>query len=295
MAIALPISTNIQTLLYAYNGDKNKLFLQFLITRYNGICKQACRKMVAALFGSTPFHDQSGDRLVSKVAGAAIAALFKHSEKVEAIVRAEPVAKLLQGSVDGFDFIGKGMLMYNGLRIEVMELYLKAVSIDFSAIFTGQVKLRQPTQASLRVVLTQSDLTTSFNTPFVVEKLQRLEYQGQPLHFQNTEVTLGSDKTIRIESEVRIGNANHLTYLDVTAQVQVEERRKLQFINVTYGGDEQAVDLGKAVIAHVNNLLDLDKFALDGTQLRVDRCRIQSEGIVFYGSAHINQFPRSKR
>ena len=113
--------------------------------------------MVASLFTSTPTLNQNGDRLVSKVAGAAIAALFKSSDKVEANVRAEPVAKLLQGSLDGFDFIGKGMQMYNGLRIEVMELYLQAVSIDFSAIFTGKVKLRQPIQATLRTVLTESD------------------------------------------------------------------------------------------------------------------------------------------
>ena len=128
--------------------------------------------MVTALFTSTPMQNQSGDRLVSKVAGAAIAALFKSSDQVEANVRAEPVAKLLQGSLDGFDFIGKGMQMYNGLRIEVMELYLQAISIDFSAIFTGKVKLKQPIQATMRTVLTESDLTTSFNTPFVVEKLR---------------------------------------------------------------------------------------------------------------------------
>ena len=78
--------------------------------------------MVAALFSNTPGQNQSGDRLVSKVAGAAIAALFKQSEKAEANIRVEPVAKLLQGSIDGFDFVGKGMLMYNGLRIEVMEI-----------------------------------------------------------------------------------------------------------------------------------------------------------------------------
>lgn len=48
--------------------------------------------MVQALFGSTSFQNQSGDRLVSKVVGAAIAALFKRSEKIEANVRAEPVA-----------------------------------------------------------------------------------------------------------------------------------------------------------------------------------------------------------
>jgi len=251
--------------------------------------------MVAALFSGTSGQGQSGDRLVSKVAGAAIAALFKQSEKAEANIRVEPVAKLLQGSIDGFDFIGKGMLMYNGLRIEVMELYLQAVSIDFGAIFTGQIKLRQPTEASMRVVLTESDLTASFNTPFVVEKLQRLEYRDESLHFQNTKVSLGADKSIRLESQITAGNSSEPVNIDITAQLQVEDRRKIQFVSVTYGGDERAADLGKAIIAHVNNLLDLDKFALEGTQLRVDRCRVQNSELVFYGWAGIEQFPKGKR
>ncbi|HAC63440.1 MAG TPA: DUF2993 domain-containing protein, partial [Cyanothece sp. UBA12306] len=109
--------------------------------------------MTAIVFGTLPFPNQSGDQIVSKAVSAAIAALFKRTGKIQATVRAEPVAKLLQGSVDGFDFIGNGMLMYNGLRIEDMELYVQAVSIDFSAIFSGQVKLRQPTQASMQNVL----------------------------------------------------------------------------------------------------------------------------------------------
>ncbi len=251
--------------------------------------------MVDALFGTTPFQAQGGDRLVSKVVGAAIAALFKKAGKIEANVRAEPVTKLLQGSVDGFDFIGNGMLMYNGLRIAVMELYLQAVSIDFSAIFTGQVKLRQPTQASMRVVLTEEDLTISFNTPFVLDKLQRLQYEGQSLKFSQTRMSLTPDKTLRLQSEVMIGTTDQPTQLDFQTHIEVIERRKIQFVDVTYEGNDEAVSLGKALIDHVNNLLDLDKFALDGTQLRVDRIRIQNESIVFYGTAQINYFPKLKR
>jgi len=155
--------------------------------------------------------------------------------------------------------------------------------------------LRQPTQANMRIVLSQSDLTTSFNTPFVVEKLQRLNYQEQSLHFQNTEISFGTDKSIRLQSEITVGNASEPVNIDITAQLQVEERRKIQFVSVTYEGDEQAADLGKALIAHVNSLLDLDKFALEGTQLRVDRCRVQNDELVFYGWAGIDQFPESKR
>lgn len=251
--------------------------------------------MVSGLFGNTMFQqDRGGDRLVSKVAGGAIAALFKRSENIEANVRAEPVAKLLQGSLDGFDFIGKGMLMYNGLRINAMELYLQAVSIDFGAIFAGQVKLRRPTQASMRVVLTEEDLTTSFNTPFVTEKLQRLQYQGKSVKFQNTTITLNSDKTLQLESQVSIGNAQKPITLAFTTSVEVEDRKKIQFVDVKYSGTEEELALAKATIAHVNNLLDLDKFALEGTQLRVDRVRVQNRAIVFYGSANINQFPTGK-
>lgn len=250
--------------------------------------------MTSTVFGSLPFPSQSGDRIISKVASAAIAALFKRTGQLEATVRAEPVAKLLQGSLDGFDFVGQGMEMYNGLRIEAMELYLQAVSIDFSAIFKGQVQLRQPTQATLRVVLTEDDLTTSFNTPFVVEKLQRLQYQGKSLHFQKTEMLLNEDKSLQLTSQIRLGEAGTPVTLAMRANLQVEERRKLQFVDVTYEGEPEAVELGQALIAHVNDLLDLDKFALDGTQLRVDRVRLTGKQLIFYGIARLDRFPQRK-
>jgi len=243
------------------------------------------------VLGSLPFTGQGGEQIVSKVVSAAIAALFKQTGKIAATVRAEPVAKLLQGSVDGFDFVGNGLLMYNGLRIEVMELYVQAVAIDFSAVFSGQVKLRRSTQASLRVVLTEDDLTTSFNTPFVVGKLQQLLYHGQPLQFQSTQMSLNPDKSLRIQAQVCLGDAAEPLSLDITARLEVEDRRKIQFVEMTYEGEPEAIELGKALISHVNSLLDLDRFALEGTQLRVDRARIQNQQLVFYGIAQIDQFP----
>ena len=185
--------------------------------------------------------------------------------------------------------------MYNGLRIEGMELYVQAVSIDFSAIFQGKVKLRQPTQATMRVVLTEDDLTTSFNTPFVVEKLQRLQYEGQALNFQKTEMLVNEDKSLTLRSQIQLGKTGETVNVDMTAEIEVLERRKIQFINVTYQGDEKAKNLGKALIDHVNNLLDLDKFALDGTQLKVDRVRIRKKELIFYGIAKIDHFPQRKK
>ncbi|MBT9315197.1 LmeA family phospholipid-binding protein [Leptothoe spongobia] len=250
--------------------------------------------MTSFVLGNLPFPGQSGDQVVSKAVTTAIAALFKRTGKLDATVRAEPVAKLLQGSVDGFDFMGTSMLMYNGLRIESMELYLQAISLDFGAIFKGQINLRQPTQASMRVVLTEEDLTTSFNTNFIVDKLEQLEVDGKKLHFQDTTFALGQDKTCTVKTKVKAGDWAPTLDIEFVARLEVQERRKIQFVDVSYSGDETSVELSKAIIEHVNSLLDLDKFALQGTQLRVDRLRLRDKELVFYGTADIRQFPRKK-
>jgi hypothetical protein len=246
------------------------------------------------VFGNLPFStgQGGGDQIVSKVARTAVTALMKQTEELDVKVRAEPVAKLLQGSVDGFDFVGKGMKMYSGLQVELMEMYVQAVSIDFGAIFKGQVKIKQPTQASMRILLTEEDLTVSFNTPFLVEKLQKLEYQGNPLYFDKTQITLNDDQSLRMQSHIRPGKAAEAIAVDITAQLEVEDRRKIQFMNPTYGGDEQAIALAKVLTDHVNTLLDLDQFALDGMQLRVDRLRLRDKAMTLYGNANIEQFPQ---
>jgi hypothetical protein len=248
------------------------------------------------VLGNLPFPGasagQGGDQLVSKAVTAAISTLLKQTEKLEVKVKAEPVAKLFQGSVDGFDFVGHGMLMHSGLRVGVMELYVQAVSIDFGAIFRGKVQLRQPTQASMRIVLTEDDLTASFNTPFLTEKLQKLSHEGQSLMFERTQITINDDQSLRMQSLIRQGQADQPFEVDITARLEVEDRRKLQFVDVTYGGDVKATELGQVLTAHVNHLLDLDQFSLDGMQLRVDQLRLRDKQLTLYGVAHIEKFPQ---
>jgi uncharacterized ubiquitin-like protein YukD len=128
----------------------------------------------------------------------------------------------------------------------------------------------------------------------VVDKLQRLNYEGEALHFQNTEMILNSDKSLTLKTQMTVGESGEPVEVDMTATLEVQERKKIQFVNVTYRGDESSQALGKSLIDHVNDLMDLDKFALDGTQLRIDRIRVKDKEIVFYGVAKVEQFPQRK-
>jgi len=248
--------------------------------------------MTSIVFGNLPIPGQSGDRVVSKAVTAAISALFKQTEKLEAIVKAEPVAKLFQGSVDGFDFLGQGLLMYSGMRVQSMEFYVQAVSIDFGAIFRGQVKLRQSTQANMRIVLSEEDINASFNTPFLIEKLQNFQFQGQPLKFERTHFEIVGSDTLKLRSQVRVGQDTELQTVGFTAKVEVKDRRKIQFVDVEYGDDLDDQALSEVLVEHLNNLLDLDQFALDGMQLRVDQLKIRNKQMTLYGVAKITDFPK---
>lgn len=250
--------------------------------------------MSSALLSGIPFQVQGADQLVSKVVSTAITALFKRSERVEANIRVEPIAKLLQGSVDSFDFIGGGLLMHNGLRIEGMELFSQAVSIDFSEIFQGRVKLRKPTQSTMRVVLTETDLSESFNTPFVLKRLRSLQIDGNALDMRQISVKISNEGTLQVLGEARLGDLEEWRSIDFTARVELQDRRKIQFVDVVYVGDQPSVELSQALVDHVNSLLDLDQFALDGTRLRVDRVRVREHKAVFYGTAEIDRFPKRK-
>ncbi len=104
-------------------------------------------------------------------------------------------------------------------------------------------------------------------------------------------MTITEDRATRIKTSIGLGNLYQPIDVDFTANIEVEERRNIKFTNVKYNGNQELVDLGKSLIYHVNNLLDLDKFALENTQLRVDRLRVGKDNITFYGIAKIEQFP----
>ncbi len=245
------------------------------------------------MFSTLAFPKQNGDHVVSKVITTAVSALFKKTGNIKVDVKTQSVAKMLQASVDGLDFVGNGLLMYNGLRLEAMELYLQAISIDFGAIFSGKVKLKKPTQANMRIVLTEEDLTNSFNTPFITEKLQRLQIQGESLSFRNTEIVVNPDKSLQIKAQVTKVESGEVLNMDITTQLEVKGRTNIQFTNPQFAGDEESIEISKAILEHINDLLDLEKFKLDGTRLRVDRARVKDKKFIFYGTAEIDQFPQT--
>ncbi len=115
------------------------------------------------------------------------------------------------------------------------------------------------------------------------------------MNFKNTQIIVNSDKSLKIVSQITKGTSGNVINMDIQAQLEVKDRTKIEFTNAQFEGDSESQALSKVILDHVNNLLDLEKFQLDGTRLRVDRARVKDKQFIFYGTAEIDHFPKGKK
>lgn len=260
-------------------------------------------------FGSPSVQDKQGadwgEDLVNTVASKTITHLFTESEFVQVAIRCQPSSKLLQGIVDSFKMNGKGLVIRQHFRTAEMWFETDAVSLDFSAILSGKINLRQPTQAIAQVTLLETDINKSFQAPLIRQRLENLTEPsllalsgGEPVSFQNVKIRLLADSQMEIFAEAVLPNGLFPVALSCT--IAVERRRRLRFQNPEFiplniPESQQGIsELLTAVLGEIlDNMVDLDKFNLDGVTLRINRLETQGEKLIFSGYAEIARIPNN--
>jgi hypothetical protein len=265
------------------------------------------------MFGSLPgISNQQGtdwgEKILNNVASTTIRHLFTASESVEVQVRCFPSNKLLQGSIDSFKMSGKGLVIRRDFRAEEMSFETDAVSIDFSSVLKGQLRLKQPTQAIAQVILTQADLNRSFEAELVKKRLENLSIpgldgivEGETVSFTQVKVQLLDNNRVRIDSEVVMGNGKTVP-VSLTSGIAVERRRRILFTDQKFAAEsipeslrEVSQAFTEALGEILNNMVDLDKFNLEGVTMRINRLETQGETLVFSGYAQIEDIPQNAK
>ncbi|MCJ8281509.1 MAG: DUF2993 domain-containing protein [Rivularia sp. ALOHA_DT_140] len=260
--------------------------------------------------GLTGFKDSKGsdwgEQMLNTVASQTIRHLFTKSESVEVFVRCYPSSKLLQGSIDSFKMSGRGLVIRKDFFVEEMSFETDAVSIDFSSVLSGKLRLKQPTQAIAQVVLTQEGLNQAFKAELVKKRLINLTEptltalsNGEPVSFTDVEVELLPDNRLKILAKADLNNGE-LVPLYMTVKVGIERRRKISFrspeIELESVPEEQreiSKTLCTALAEILDNMVDLDRFDLDGVKLRLNRLETEGQKLIFSGYAEIERIPRT--
>lgn len=248
-----------------------------------------------------------GERMLNAVASQSIRHLFTESEEVEVEIRCYPSSKLLQGSIDNFKMRGRNLVIRRDFWVEEMSFETDAVSIDPSSILGGQIRLKQSTQAVAQVVLTEEAINTAFRSDLVQKRLVDVDMEsitnlsgGEPVSFREVHVDLLPENRVKISAKTDLPNCNDVP-ISLLATLTVEKRRRISFKQPQFepaGVSESVVGLSEilsnAFAEILDNMVDLDRFDLDGVMLRVNRLETQGKKLVFSGYAQIEHFPGTR-
>ncbi|WP_414752329.1 DUF2993 domain-containing protein [Anabaena sp. CCY 9910] len=247
-----------------------------------------------------------GERMLNTVASQTIRHLFSQSESVEVLVRCFPSSKLLQGSIDSFKMSGRGLVIRREFAVEEMSFETDAVSIDFGAVLSGKLNLKQPTQAIAQVILSETGINQAFKAELVQKRLVNLTVpaltelsDGKPVSFTEVQIQLLPQNSLRLTAQADLGSGE-LIPITMTLTVAVEKRRRISFQDpkVELGGvpetqREISQTLSLALAEILDNMVDLDRFDLDGVKMRLNRLETEGDRLIFSGYAEIERIPRT--
>lgn len=254
-------------------------------------------------------NDQSadwGENLLNTVASNTLRHLFTRSESVDVAVRCNPSSKLLQGSIDSFKMSGRGLVIRREFRTEKMSFETDAVSLDFGSVLQGKISLKQPTQAIAQVQLKQEDINQAFTAQLVKKRLENLTQpsllelsEGEPVSFTDINLQLLPHNRIKLFAKANLGKQG-LVPVSLSCTLAIERRRKLLFKDYQFEADsvpEEKWETSKQLTATLadilNNMVDLDRFNLDGVKLRLNRLETKGDTLIFSGYAQIERVPNT--
>ncbi|WP_443029202.1 LmeA family phospholipid-binding protein [Spirulina sp. CS-785/01] len=261
--------------------------------------------MFGGLVGSNQMQGTDwGERLLNSVATNTLRHLFTRSDVVEVEVSCNPSSKLLQGSIDSFKMHGKGLVIRQDFRTEEMSFETDAVSIDFSSVLKGNIALKQPTQALAQVQLSEDDINEAFKAELVRKRLEGLTDSrltqlsgGDPVSFTDIELKLLPNNCISLFANAQLGNQT--IPVSFSCALGLYKRRRITYKNPEFDPTrvpKKSQDLSRrlmnVLVEILNDMVDLDRFNLDGVMLRLNRLQTQGNMMLFTGYAQIERIPK---
>lgn len=246
-----------------------------------------------------------GANLIDTVASNTIRHLFSRSDLVEVSVQCNPSSKLLQGTIDSFKMNGRGLVIRKQFRTEEMSFETDAVAIDFGSAVKGKIALKQPTQAIAKVKLSQEDINKSFEADLVRKRLEDLTPDalteisgGEPVSFTDVEVRLLPENQVKLSAKASWDDT--IVPVSMSCVLGIAKRRRVVFEDIEFQQDnipselqDVSRDLTLALGKILNEMVDLDRFNLDGVKLRLNRLETEGKMLLFSGYAQIERVPET--
>lgn len=239
-----------------------------------------------------------GEQALSKAAEMGLSSQLDEVEELNVDIRTNPI-QLMQGELESVSIEGKGLVMQEELRTEKLQMQVGNIAINPLSAAFGKIELSHPTQAETKVVLTEQDIDSAFNSDFLQEKLQNMEVnlQGQPVTVdtQKVEFSLPDRDKFRLDATFYLRETGETKKTAFTAVPEiVSSGNRISIEQVEYKeGQEISPELTEALLDKSSELLDFSNFELKGMSLRLKNLDVQPRNLIVEAEAYIRDFPSS--
>lgn len=237
-----------------------------------------------------------GEQALNKVAELALSSQLEDAERLKVKVKTAP-EKLANGKLESLLIEGEGLVIETDLRLQKLQIGMKAIAVKPLKALTGNIELTQPTKGTAYLVLTETDLNHAFNSPELRAKIDVLDTylstEGGKLTVPQKRCQLREDGTVAIEAVVKLQPSGETKEVAFTATPEIAPGgRSVILENIQYeSGKEISEDLTQAFLDKAEKMLDLRNFEKQGLALRINYLTVETGQIILSAIADMTQFP----
>ena len=239
-----------------------------------------------------------GEKALNKIATLALSSQLEDADSLEVKVKTAP-EKLANGELESLLIEGKGLIIETDLRLQVLEIAMKAIAVEPLKALTGNIELTQPSQGSARLVLTETDLNRALNSPDLRAKINVLDtylslsQQQIKLTVPQKKCQFREDGTVAVEAIVELQPSGETQEVAFTATPKIGKKDTgVVLEDIQYeAGKEVSQELTQAFLDKAEKMLDLRNFEKQGLALRISHLNVEAGKITILAVADITQFP----
>ena len=240
--------------------------------------------------------DNLGEQALNKIAKLALSSQLEDADSLEVRVKTDP-EKLANGQLESLLIEGKGLVIETDLRLQVLEIAMKAIAVAPLKALRGKIELTQPSKGTARIVLTEADLNRALNSPDLRAKIKVLDTylstEKLKLTVPQKKCQLREDGTVAVEAIVQLQPSGETKEVAFTTTPKIASKdTSVVLEDIQYEpGKEVSEELTQAFLDKAEKMLDLRNFEKQGLALRIHHLSVEAGKITLLAAADITQFP----
>lgn len=243
---------------------------------------------------------------IDKIATDFLRGQIVRADVLEVRVDNSPNYQILLGNIDRIRVAGRGVYILEFLRIDTIDVETDPISIDPNGLQSGNIVLRRPLQAAVRVVLRSEDINNALRSPNIQSSFKNLNIDitgsnrnPEVLDLLNPEVTFLEGDRLRLAATLqpRPTPAKPKPIplnVSLNAELKTIGGTRLQIINPKIELEKTPVPdkISNAFAQALNKVLDLRQLESKGITARVLKLELTEGKMQVIGFAKMDSIPK---